>query len=71
MQMTQIMSTKVLDGTIQEKKVLIVFDDMIADIISNIKRHSVVTELYIRRRRLNMSLVWYSSHKHTSRYQRM
>ena len=36
---------------------LIVFDDMIADMIYNKKLNSVVTELFIRGRKLNISLV--------------
>ena len=39
-------------------KVLIVFDDMIADVTSNKKLHSAVTELFIRDRKLNISLVF-------------
>ena len=39
-------------------KVLIVFIDMIADMISNKKHNSVVTELIIRGRKLNISLVF-------------
>ena len=35
-----------------------VFDDMIADIIHNRKLNSIVTELFIRRRKLNISLVF-------------
>ena len=41
-------------------KVLIVFDDMIADMISNKKLNSIVTELFIRCRKLNISLVFIS-----------
>ena len=37
---------------------LIVFDDMIADMINNRKLNSVVTELFIRGRKLNISLVF-------------
>ena len=37
---------------------MIVFDDMIADIIHNTKLNSIVTELFIRRRKLNISLVF-------------
>ena len=40
----------------KECKVLIVFDDMIADMINNKKLDSVVTELFIRGRKLNISL---------------
>ena len=39
-------------------KILIVFDDMIADIIKNKKLHSIVTKLFIRGRKLNISLVF-------------
>ena len=42
----------------KENKILIVFDDMIADIIQNKKLNSIVTELFIRRRKLNISLVF-------------
>ena len=44
----------------KENKVLIVFDDMIADMINNKKLNSVVTELFIRCRKLNISLVFIS-----------
>ena len=37
---------------------LIVLDDMIADMINNKKLNSVVTELFIRVRKLNISLVF-------------
>ena len=42
----------------KENKILIVFDDMIADMIHNKKLDSIVTELFIRRRKLNISLVF-------------
>ena len=42
----------------KERKSLIVFDDMIADMINNKKLNSVVTELFIRGRKLNISLVF-------------
>ena len=42
----------------KESKILIVFDDMIADMIHNKKLDSVVTELFIRGRKLNISLVF-------------
>ena len=37
---------------------LIVFDDMITDMINNTKLNSIVTELFIRGRKLNISLVF-------------
>ena len=36
----------------------IVFDDMIADILNNKKLSPVVTELYIRKRKLNISFIF-------------
>ena len=42
----------------KENKVLIVFDNMIADMIHNKKLNSVVTKLFIRGRKLNISLVF-------------
>ena len=42
----------------KENKILIVFDDMIADIIHNKKLNAIVTELFIRGRKLNFSLVF-------------
>ena len=38
----------------KENKILIVFDDMIADMIHNKKLDSIVTELFIRERKLNI-----------------
>ena len=40
----------------KERKILIVFDDMIADMINNKKLNSIVTDLFIRGRKLNISL---------------
>ena len=45
-------------NTDKERKILIVFDDMIADMINNKKLNSIVTELFIRGRKLNISLVF-------------
>ena len=42
----------------KERKILIVFDDMIADMIFNKKINSIVTKLFIRGRKLNISLVF-------------
>ena len=41
----------------KKRKVLIVFDDMIADMINNKKLNPVVTELFIRGRKLNIPIV--------------
>ena len=40
-------------------KILIAFDDMIADMISSKRLNPIVTELFIRSRKLNISLVIY------------
>ena len=42
----------------KENKILIVFDGMIADMIQNKKLNSIVTELFIRGTKLNISLVF-------------
>ena len=42
----------------KKRKILIVFDDMIADILSNEKLNPIVSELFIRGRKLNISLVF-------------
>ena len=44
----------------RENKMLIDFDDMIADMINNKKLNSIVTELFIRGRKLNISVVFIS-----------
>ena len=40
----------------KENKILIVFDDIIADMTSNKKLDSIVTGLFIRGRKLNISV---------------
>ena len=54
------MFTKIFVITIliKKNKILIVFDGMIADMIQNKKLDSIVTEFSIRRRELNISLVF-------------
>ena len=42
----------------KENKILIVFDDVIADMIHNRKLNSIVTKLFIKGRKLNISLVF-------------
>ena len=42
----------------KENKILIVFDDMIAVMINNKKLNSIVTELFIKGRKLNISLAF-------------
>ena len=51
---------KALKNTIpnKEHKILIAFDDMIADMLSSKNLNPVVTGLFIRGRKLNISLVF-------------
>ena len=42
----------------KEREILIVFDDMIADMIISKKLNSIVTEMFIRGRKLNISLAF-------------
>ena len=42
----------------KKRRLLIVFDDMIADMLSNKKLNPIVTELFIRGRKLNISPVF-------------
>ena len=42
----------------KKRKISIVFDDMIADMINNKRFNPVVTELFIRGRKLNISIVF-------------
>ena len=56
---------KILKNTIKKKKkgkrkrkILIVSNDMIADMLSNKKLKTIVTELFIRGRKLNICLVF-------------
>ena len=45
---------------IKKRKILIVCDDMIADMINNNKLNPIVTGLFIRGRKLNISIVFIS-----------
>ena len=42
----------------KESKILIVFDDLIADMINSKRLNSMITELFIKGRKLNISLVF-------------
>ena len=42
----------------KEQKALIVFDDMIANVLSNKKLNPIVTDLFIRSRKIKNSLVF-------------
>ena len=43
----------------KNQKILIVFDDVIVDMLSNKKPNPIVTELFIRGRKLNIYLFFY------------
>ena len=45
----------------KKRRVLIVFDNMIADMESNKKLNPKVTELFLRGRKLDISLIFYST----------
>ena len=49
---------KMWKNAIQRRKRLIVFDDMIADMINNKTLNPVATELFIRSRKLSISIVF-------------
>ena len=53
----------------KERKILIVFDDMIPDMINNKRLNSIISELFIRDRKLNISFVLL--HNHILRFQKM
>ena len=40
----------------KKRKILIFFDDMVADMLSNKKFNPIVTEIFVRGRKLNISL---------------
>ena len=42
----------------KKHKIVIIFDDMIPDMLGNKKFNPIVTELFIRGRKLNISLVF-------------
>ena len=44
----------------KNRKILMVFDDMIGDIMTNKKFQAITKELFIRCRKLNISLIFYS-----------
>ena len=56
-------------NTDTERKILIIFYDMITDMINNKKLNSIVTELFIRARKLNISLTFLTHH--ISRFQKI
>ena len=57
-QMMWVIFIKILKNTTKKQKILIVFDDMIPDMLSNKRFNPIVTELFIRGRKLNISRVF-------------
>ena len=53
----------------KKRKILIVSDDMIADMINNKKTNLIVTELFIESRKLHISISLLKNH--TLKYQKM
>ena len=43
----------------KKRKIWIIFDDTIADMINNKKLNPIMTELFLRGRRLNIYIVFY------------
>ena len=56
-------------NTDKKRKISIVFHDMVANMINNKKLNSIATELFIRGRKLNISL--FLLHSHTLRFQKL
>ena len=54
---------------VKKRKVLTVFDDMIADMINRKKLNPIVTKLLIRDRKLNISI--FLLHNHILKYRKM
>ena len=52
----------------KKRNILVVFDDVIAEMLSNKKFHPIVTEIFIRDRKLNISLKFYTLLYCTKRY---
>ena len=50
-----------------QRKILFVFNDMIADMLSNKKFNPIVTELFIRERKANIFLVFIAILFHSSK----
>ena len=59
-QMICMIFIKILKNTIQinNVRILIVFDDMIANMLNNKKLNPIVTELFIKGRKVSISLVF-------------
>ena len=51
----------------RKRKILIVFDDMISDIMTNKRFQAIIKELFIRCRKFNISLVFITQSTFLSR----
>ena len=58
-QIIWVLFIKILKTTIQIRLYLIVFEDVISDMLSNKKLNPIVTELFIRGKTLNICLKWH------------
>ena len=58
-QIIWVLFIKILKTTIQIRLYLIVFEDVISDMLSNKKFNPIVTELFIRGKTLNICLKWH------------
>ena len=54
----------------KDRKILIVYDDTIADMINNKRINSIVTELFIRGRKLHISLVFITQSDNSLRFRK-
>ena len=73
-----LLNTQMMDGIYKniegcnpnkKQKILIKFDDMIADMLSNKKLNPIVPELFIRSRKLNISLIFITQSYFAVKYQ--
>ena len=58
-QIIWVLFIKILKTTIQIRLYLIVFEDVISDMLSNKKLNPIVTELFIKGKTLNICLKWH------------
>ena len=59
-------------NTDKERKILIVFDDIVANVINNKILNSMLTKLFIRSSKLNISIIFITYFKvHILRFQKM
>ena len=73
-----LLNTQMMDGIYKniegcnpnkKQKILIIFNDMIADMLSNKRLNPLVPELFIRSRKLNISLIFITQSYFAVKYQ--